>query len=67
VRFQAAGVYRAEPECKTRFENRLSALAGIHRAAASTLTGNLLLQFDGAYKNLDDRPQWSSEKRWQRA
>lgn len=54
VRFQVSGLYRAEPACKARLETRLSAFAGIHRASASTLTGNLLLQFDGIYKDLDE-------------
>ncbi len=54
VRFQVAGLYRAEPSCQARFETRLSAFAGIHHAAANTLTGNLLLQFDGIHKNLDE-------------
>lgn len=54
VRFQVSGLYRAEPTCKARFETRLSAFAGIHRAAASTLTGNLLLQFDGGHDHLDE-------------
>lgn len=53
VRFQVAGLYQAPSSCRARLENGLQALAGVHRGAASSLTGNLLVQFDGRHESLD--------------